>query len=97
MCAQLLDNVGQRLGINPVLDQGDAVRELLAVEVRIQQRCDLVQDVDDFTRGLALIDFWCWRHGWRGGELVLQRGWDRDAEFGGFARVESPADANRCR
>ena len=26
---------GQRLGINPVLDQGDAVRELLAVEVRI--------------------------------------------------------------
>jgi hypothetical protein len=29
-----------------------------------QQRCDLVQDVDDFTRGLALIDFWCRRHGW---------------------------------
>ena len=26
---------GQRFGINPVLDQGDAVRELLAVEVRI--------------------------------------------------------------
>ena len=29
---------GQRFGIDPVLDQGDAVRELLAVEVRILAR-----------------------------------------------------------
>ena len=56
-----------------------------------QQRCDLVQDIDDFTCGLALIDFWCRRHGWG------CNGVDRDAEFGGFTRVESPADANRCK
>jgi len=65
-----------------------------------QQRCDLVQDVDDFTRGLALIDFWCRRHGWSGGELVLQRGGIRMRSLAVSHVSRAPrmqTSANRCK